>query len=302
MLRLSELIKKQAETLLGSRQRALLYAMIFAVLPYCAWLAMVVTALVTLRKGERAGGQLLVWVMLAHAMVSLPVMPVSVAVINTMLFFVPGYMAACTLRMTSSWQAVAAVLFLLVMVSSLLVQQLMPDWITGQYAVIQSILKTSQPDHALLKWLNEDSGVPDLVVANYVFGIQLMSAMLSVLTSLMMARSLQSRLYYPGGFKHEMLTFRGNRISFVVMMVLLAAAWQWNTVAMNVILVLGLFYVMAGLSLCASLIMNKTSRLVLFVLMLPLIFMPFVMLPMYVVLGLLDSIFNIRLAFAVKRG
>ncbi|PJD91400.1 MAG: hypothetical protein CK424_07200 [Legionella sp.] len=302
MLRLSELIQKQAETLLGSRQRALLYAMIFSVLPYCAWLAMVVIALVTLRKGERAGGHILVWVMLVHAMVSLPVMPISVTLINTMIFFVPGYIAACTLRITSSWQAVAAVLFLFVTVSALLVQLFMPEWITGQYAVIQSILKTSQPDHAVLKWLNEDSNVPALVLANYVFGIQLMSAMLSVLSSLMMARSLQSRLYYPGGFKHEMLTFRGNRLSFVVMMVVLLATWQWNTVAMNVILVLSLFYVMAGLSLCASLIMSKISRFAWFLLLLPVILMPFVMLPMYIFLGLLDSIFNIRLAFAVKRG
>jgi hypothetical protein len=68
-------------------------------------------------------------------------------------------------------------------------------------------------------------------------------------------------------------------------------------VAMNVLPVLILFYLLAGLSLCANFFMGKkSSRMMLVALILPLVFLPFVVLPLYIILGLLDSVFNIRLA------
>lgn len=297
MLRLKGLFKKQAELILSSRKQALLYAVLFALLPYCTWLAMVVIALVTLRKGQQEGMRILATVMLAHGSVLWMSMPLYAVIFNLLLVFAPVYMAAYVLRVTSNWQAVSAALFFLVILSSLFIQQMVPEWVMSQYAMLQSIVQASQSDHVLSKWLNDTSGFPALALANYTLGIQLMSAVLSIWSALLLARSLQSQLFYPGGFKQELLTFRGNRLSFIVMLLLCVAAWQWNVVAMNVLPVLVLFYLLAGLSLCANFIMGKLSRGILVVLILPLLFMPFVMLPLYIILGLLDSVFNIRLAF-----
>lgn len=298
MLRLTGLVKKQAELILSSRKNALLYAVVLTLLPYCTWLAMMVVALITLRKGEQEGGRILGGVMLVHGLTVLTTVSPSVALFNTIILFAPTYLAACALRMTSSWQAVATVMFLLTLVSSVVVQTLIPEWVMSQYAALQSILQASQPDHALVKWLNDASGVPNVVMANYSLGIQLMCAVISVWSTLLMARSLQARLFYPGGFTQELLSFRGNRLSSIVMLLLFGAAWQWNVVAINVLPVLILFYLMAGLSLCASFVMGKkSSRMLLALLILPLLFMPFVVLPLYIVLGLLDSVFNIRLVF-----
>ncbi|MCR9192542.1 MAG: hypothetical protein NXI01_07760 [Gammaproteobacteria bacterium] len=290
-------ITKQVELILSSRQHAFLYALVFALLPYTSWLAMVVVALVTLRKGEHEGGRLVLGVMVAHTLVSLVSQAPLVAIANTSIFFVPGFIAACTLRVTSAWLAVAAALFLQVLIGAVVIQLLIPEWIGAQYAVILSILKASQPDQVMSKWLSDPARLPDMVMANYAFGVQLMTAVLSILLSLMMARALQAKVCNPGGFAQEMLTFRGNRFSFLLMLVLLVGAWQWNSVAMNVLPVLALFYLMAGLSLCASLLINKVSRFLLVILLLPLILLPFVMAPLYVFLGMLDSVFNIRLAF-----
>lgn len=290
-------LTKQAELLLSSKQRMLLCAALFAVLPYCAWLAMTVVALITLRKGEREGGQLLIFVMIVHVMVSVMTDPLSIVLINTVILFVPCFLAAYALRMSASWQVVASVLFLQTIISALLIQALIPGWVVEQYTVIQTILKSTQPDHVLSKWFSDSSGLSELVIANYVFGMQLMSAAISVLMALMMARSLQSRLYYPGGFVREMLTFRGNKLSFIVITILGVAAWHLNMVAMNVLPVLALFYMLAGLSLCANLIVGKTSRLTLPLLVLPLLFVPFVMGPAYIIVGFFDSVFNIRLSF-----
>ena len=297
MLPVKGLFKKQAELILSSQNKALLYAGILALLPYCTWLAMVVVALVTLRKGERQGGRVLLTVMLGHGCALLTSLPLYAAIFNTLIVFVPGYLAAYSLRITSSWRAVGAVLFLMVIISSIVIQQMVPDWVMSQFTFLQSLVQASQPDQVLTKWLNDTSGVPVLVIANYTLGIQLMSAVVSVWSAVMAARSLQSQLYYPEGFTQELLTFRGNRLSCIVMLLMCLAAWQWNVVAMNVLPVLILFYLLAGLSLCANFFMGKkSSRMMLVALILPLVFLPFVVLPLYIILGLLDSVFNIRLA------
>ncbi|MCX7091381.1 MAG: hypothetical protein NTU48_08035 [Legionellales bacterium] len=297
MLRLRGLFKKQAELILASRKQATLYAVILALLPYCTWFAMVVIALVTLRKGQKEGARILVTVMLVHGSLLSTAMPLYAVICNMFLVFVPVYVAAYVLRAMSSWQAVGAVLFFLVILSSVFIQQMVPEWVMSQYAMFQSIVQASQSEHVLTKWLDDATGVPALAMANYTLGIQLMSAVLSVWSALLLARSLQSQLFYPGGFKQELMTFRGNRLSFIVMLLLCAAAWQWNVVAMNVLPVLVVFYLLAGLSLCANFFMGKLSRGTLVVLILPVLFIPFVMLPLYIILGVLDSVFNIRLAF-----
>jgi hypothetical protein len=300
VLPIKGLFTKQAELILSARNKALGYAIVLALLPYCTWLGMIVIALVTLRKGEREGGRILLVTMLVHAGVLLCSLPVYIAISNTFILFLPVYVMAYVLRAWANWQAVATVLFLLVIVSSVIIQQMTPEWITSQFTLLQSIVNASQPDQALSKWLNEPSDIPVLVIANYAFGIQLMMAVFSIWSALLMARSLQSRLYYPGGFAKELLTFRGNRMSCIVMVALSIAAWQWNVVAMNVLPILIVFHVLAGLSLCANVMLGKSSKMILAALVLPLIFVPFVVVPLYVILGLLDSVFNIRLAFASK--
>ena len=297
MLRLRGLLKKQAELILASRKQATLYAVILALLPYCTWFAMVVIALVTLRKGQREGARILVTVMLVHGSLLSTSMPLYAVMCNMLLVFMPVYVAACVLRVTSSWQAVGAVLFFLVILSSVFIQEMVPEWVMSQYAIFQSIVHTSQSERFLSNLLDGSTGLPTLVMANYTLGSQLMSAVLSVWSAVLLARSLQSQLFYPGGFRQELLTFRGNRLSFIVMLLLCVAAWQWNVVAMNVLPVLVLFYLLAGLSLCGNFFMGKWSRGTLVVLILPVLFIPFVMLPLYITLGILDSVLNIRLAF-----
>jgi len=298
-MRFKGLITRQAELLLSSKQRALLIAVLLAVLPFCAWIAMIAIALVTLRKGEREGGQLLLAVMIAHTLISAITEPPIISVINTTIFFVPCYLGACILRMSASWQVVAGALLLLVCLTALGVQLCVPQWVVNQYKLLQSLIPTDQSQQltSQLKWLKDTSRTSELIMANVIFGLQMLSAVISVLVSLVMARSLQSRLYYPKGFADEMLAFRGNRFSCVLFVLLGLGAWQLNVVAVNVMPVFALLYLMAGLSICAKLFMGKTSRFTGVLLLVPLMFVPFVMVPLYIVIGLLDGLFNLRVAF-----
>ena len=296
MLSLKVVLKKQAQLILSSHTKALLYAGISAVLPYCTWLAMTVLALVTLRKGEREGGRILFAVLLVHTLGLLSSFSLSVALFNSALVFVPTFLAAYILRATQSWQTVAAALFFLGIVAAVIIQQFVPEWVISQYTVMRTLILASQPDQMIVQWLEEASQMPVQVMANYLLGIQLLFAVVSIWTTLMLARSLQAQLFYPEGFLKELLSFRGNRLSCMVMIALIVAAWQWNILAMNMLPILGFFYFLSGLSLCANFIMNKSSKMILAVLIVPLMFVPFVMMPLYIILGLLDSIFNIRLA------
>lgn len=302
MLRFKGGFKRQVEAILSARQKAMMVTVVLAFLPFCAYLAMIVIALVTLRKGEKIGAPLLLGGVLAHTAFLLTHLSLASALINAVIFFVPGYLAACTLRKTSSWQTVALVLFGLVMMAAVMIQLWAPNWISAQYAVLQSILKASQSEQVLAKWSTSTSGIPVDVLANYVFGIQLLSLVIAVLLPLMIARAVQSQLFHVGGFTKEMLNLRGNRLSLLLFLILAGAAWQWNVIAIDVFPVMAFFYLLAGLSLCASFMVKKSSRLAWLLLILPLLLAPFVMLFLYIFLGLLDSFINIRLAFAVKRG
>lgn len=57
---LSSLIRKQGQILLENERYAILHAVLLALLPYTAWLSIALIALMTLRKGWRKGGLLLV--------------------------------------------------------------------------------------------------------------------------------------------------------------------------------------------------------------------------------------------------
>jgi len=294
MTRFKGFVQRQAQLLLDNKQYALLYALILALFPYTAWLSTVIVALITLRKGWREGFTLLLPVVAVHCGYSLLSVSTAVALINTFTLFVPCYMAACVLRYTASWQAVVGVFFLLISVSALLIQWFAPEFVMAQYLYLQTILKEAQSGSLVANLLSDTSGINQTMLASYAFGMQMLTLVFSAMTSLMMARSMQSRLFNPGGFRQEVLTFRANKIGLVILASLFAAALQQNMVAMMVLPAPIMYFLLAGLSLSANALMKKNSRFVVVLLIVPLIAVPFVMVLIYSMLGLLDSLFNLR--------
>ncbi len=112
MTRLKGFMQKQAHMLLDNKQYALMYALFLALFPYTAWMSIVIIALITLRKGWREGALLLLPVVTVHLGCALISVPTIAAVINTLTLFIPCYVAACILRLTTSWQSVVGVFFL----------------------------------------------------------------------------------------------------------------------------------------------------------------------------------------------
>ena len=297
MIRLTQLMMKQGERLLSSKNYALLCAVLLALVSHTTWLSMAVIALITLRKGWQEGTRLLLPVATAHFALALASYSVGGAIADTLFAFLPGYLAAIALYATTSWRIVAGVLFLQVLVIVVALQLFLPDFISAQYLYIQAIIRAADPSNALLNMLSDASSLQQLVLANYLVGIQAVMVVFSALSSVLLARWVQSQLYYAGGFRQEVLTFRENQKGLLMLAFMLIAALHYNNVvAINLLPTFLFFSVLAGLSLCANaLLVRKKVRGVFFILVIPLVLLPFVTIPFYIILGSLDSIFNFRL-------
>jgi hypothetical protein len=295
MTSLRGFLSHQGQYLLSNKRHAYLYALILAVLPYAAWLSLTVVALVTLRKGIFEGFLLLALSLAAYFLMSLSSSAALPALINAFLVFIPGYLAACTLYLTSSWRGVFGVLFFLFVVVVFALQTFLPDVIMAQYLYLQAALHEIYSDNAIVALFNNSSGLNRIMLANYLLGLQFIGLFFSVSVSLLLARYVQSNLYYPGGFMREVLNFRGNRLELVVLLVFLVLAKQHHLIAVTLLPVIMFYFVLAGLSLSLSVFGKQRPIRSMALIMVSLLLLPFVMLPVYTIFGSLDSLFNFRL-------
>ena len=294
MNRLSRFVHHQGKLLLENKRLAILHAVILALLPYTAWLSVSIVALVTLRKGWRNGGLLLAYAMLANFTLSLTSVPLVIALTNALLVFMPCYIGACVLRLTVSWRAVVGAFFIQVLCTMLILQVFMPEFIMAQFLYFQSVLREIQGDGTLFTLLNDNSNLNQMVLASYLLGLQAMGVIFSACISLLMARSVQSTLFYPGEFKREMLAFRGDKLGLLLLVMMFVASYQQNVIAMCLLPVLVFYFFLAGLSLSFNVLAKQRPLSSLVLLLVSLVLLPFVMIPVYVIFGSLDSLFNFR--------
>lgn len=295
MTRVSGFIRKQGTLLLNNNRHAMLHVVLLALLPYTSWLSVSIVALVTLRKGWRHGGMLCLSAIIALFSASLIAGVAVIGLVNALLTFVPCYLAACALRMTVSWRAVAGVFFLQVIIVMLFLQIFMPEFIMAQFLYLQTALREMQSENAILALINEKSSLNQMILASYLLGLQAVGVVLSACISLMMARSVQSQLYYPGEFRREVMAFRGDKLGLFLLVTLFIAAHYQHVLAICLIPMLVFYFLLAGLSLSFNVLLKQRPLSSLILIVVTLFLLPFVMLPVYVIFGSLDSLFNLRL-------
>ena len=84
-------------------------------------------------------------------------------------------------------------------------------------------------------------------------------------------------------------------MGLILFVVLLVAAKQHSMVAMSLLPLLIFYFLLAGLSLSFNILAKQWPRYTGILLVSTLFLLPFVMLPVYVIFGSLDSVFNFRL-------
>jgi hypothetical protein len=297
MARLGDFLGKQGRFLLENDTQALIYIAVLALIPFAGWLSAAVVALITLRKGLSDGFKCFVVAFMALLVLSLMTMSFSAACITAAMAFLPCYLTAAVLHETASWKVAVGFIVLQALLVIALIHWLAPEFITNQFQYIQAILKQLEresADSSALVLLNNQSKLTQTVIANYLLGVQAISVVMSALASLMLARSVQSRLFYPGGFRQEMLAFRANSFGVFLLGFAAIGAYQHNPLAISCLPILVTYFVFAGLSLTFSVMTKDKGIGTLILLTVPLILLPFVTLPVYVILGSLDSLFNFR--------
>ncbi len=294
MNRLSSLLRKQGQLLLKNDTYALVNTVMLIVLPYTGWLAASVLALVTLRKGMRAGGMLLVPALVANLLMLKSSLPITSALIFSLITFFPVYILALVLRATRSWQVVGLVLMFLVFSGMCVLHAWMPEWILQQYVFLRQLLHELQLDSSFPILLQKESSESQLVLANYFTGIQAACLAASVLFSLAFARYIQSLIYYPGGFKQEMHALCGKKVDFLVFVVTVFAARHAYMLAINLLPLYLLFFLIVALSLWFNCMAMPGMFRPVLVLSVCLCCFPHVALPVLILVGVLDSLVNFR--------
>ncbi len=294
--------QQQALRVLEQEKYALLLTMVLSAVPYMDWLALALMALVTLRKGPKAGFRLLLPVMLVHILIAAFSVPLSTAIMMTALSSLSCYAAAYILKTTTSWHIVSGILFVFVAVGVVILQTFSPEFIMQQYMHLEAAMESVglSQINSLEFWGHK--GISPDVIANYLLGIQAASLAFSTVVLLLFARSLQAQLFYPEGFRSEMLNFRGDKTAFALLMLLIALAYLGHSIAMNCLPVVLLYFILTGLSFSAYMFSNMRPFVLMLLLIMPLIFLSWVFLPLYVLLGALDSLFNFRLYLSNKTG
>ncbi|ARG97665.1 DUF2232 domain-containing protein [Legionella micdadei] len=305
MARLGEFLGKQGRLLLENDRLALLYIAVLALIPFAAWLSAAVVALITLRKGWLDGFKGFVVATLTLLILSLPSMPLSAAVITALMAFLPCYLTAALLHSTTSLKIAGFFIVLQALLVIALIHWLAPEFISNQYLYVQAIIKELEresSDGNMTSLLSNNEAVNKIVIANYIVGVQAVSVLLSAVVSLLLARSVQSRLYYPGGFKRDLVAFRASGFGVIILAIAMIGAYRHNPLALSCLPVLAVYYVFAGLSLSFNVLAKDKGVGTLALLLVPLILLPFVMLPVYVIFGALDSLFNFRLHLSPNAG
>ncbi|MDF1646126.1 MAG: hypothetical protein P1U61_03960 [Legionellaceae bacterium] len=294
--------QQQALRVLQQEKYALLLATVLAAVPHMDWLALALMSLVTLRQGAKAGAKLFAPVMFVQVLVAVLSVPVSTAVMMSILHVLPCYLAAYFLKTTSSWRVVSGVLLGLTVIGVIILQGFSPELITQQYVHLEAALQSMASSQMNTLDFFEKQGISSLVLANYLLGVQAASLAFSAIVPLLFARSVQSQLFYPGGFRSEMLNFRGDKTGSMILILLLVLAYFEHFLAINCLPVVLFYFILSGLSFVAYVFSNMRPLALVLLLVLPMIFLSWVVLPLYALLGVLDSLFNFRLYLSPKTG
>lgn len=289
MMRTSDIITRQCKVLLENKQRAIVFAVIFSILPFASWLSIALVCLVTLRKGARSGFDVLLPALVVHSVPLMMLIPSSSALINTLIAYLPCYFAACALRKTEKWQGVFGVFLTQAFLGCLLIQLLAPDFIVMQFNQFKSVLMQYQE----LVETGMDS-ISTLSLAQLFFGIQILSVIVSSIISLMFARSIQAKLFLPGGFKYELLAFRGGRLSLLVLIGVSLGTYYELPLAINLLPLMLCYFLASGFGLAYFIFARKSQVKVFILLSLLILLKPTFVLFAYIIFGAVDSLFNLR--------
>ena len=293
MMSAGNFIIKHCKVLLENKQQAILFAVVLSILPFASWLSVALVCLITLRKGAQSGFEVMLPALVVHSVPLMMLVPLESVLANTLIAYIPCYIAALSLRKTVSLQRLSGVFFIQACIGFLLIQYLAPDFVTSQFEQFKKILAPLQVYQQLL--LESSDRFGSFMLAQLFFGIHILTVIASSLFSLLFARSIQAKLFNPGAFSEEISKFRCGKISFLILVIVLLASYYEIPSAINLLPLVLCYFLLSGFNLAYYITARKNHFRVVILLLLLIVFKPSIVLLAYVIIGSLDSLFNFRL-------
>ena len=269
----------------GPRQ-AMILATIFACIPMLFWVSAAIISLVILRRGTSEGLKILAWAVLPG------IAWAAMGQFSTIIGLTATVALALVLRQTVSWQKTLLALIPTGALIALVMAQLAPQQIT----LISDLVMAFIHDYVQQAGDNTDDLVGIRPLVEYgVIGIIAWFNLVSCLLGLILARTWQSQLYNPGGFREE---FHQIRLPLAVAMGLLAFTLVGATLApflLVMVPVATLPLLVAGLAMIHGLVgMKQLGSFWLIGFYILLIFVTQLAYPVIVLTACLDSLFDFR--------
>jgi len=277
-----------AELVMKGRKQAAFVAVIAALLPMLYWASAAAVALVTLRKGSRDGAGVLIWALLPGGAWAYSGDPTPLAVITG------TFLLAVTLRETISW---AKVLMLALPIGALagIGLETVLDGLLGQ--VIEATEKFLSQSAQQSGEIRLDTERLRLLL---VGGLGSVHTAFMVL-SLLLARSWQSGLYNPGGFKQEFHALKLPQMYTAILLAVLLTIYQLELDFMRWLPLLLLPWIFAGIALIhGSLAKRDLGRSWLIAFYVAIIFIGPYVITLLVLAAIIDSFVDFRARIPAK--
>ncbi|WP_420554918.1 hypothetical protein [Neptuniibacter marinus] len=272
-----------AEWVMKGRKQAALVAVIAALLPLLYWASAAVIALVTLRQGPKDGAGVLVWAFLPAGAWAYSGDPTPLTVILGV------FLLAIALRVITSWPQVLMLALPVGAVVGLALETVLDD-LLGQVieATEQFLLQSASQS---TESLTLDKERLKLLMLGGLASVHTATMLLC----LILARSWQSGLYNPGGFRQEFHQLRLPLKYTGVLVAALLVCAQLELDFMRWLPLLLLPWIFAGFALVhGSLAKRDLGRSWLIVFYLSVIFMGPYVITLLVFAAAIDSLVDIR--------
>lgn len=304
------LLRRFTDFVLRSRLHAMGAAFALSLVPlFGASIGILVAAFVTLRKGALDGTfvlcativpYLLNYMLSSESMQSQAVMIATVTIIAINIL---TWLLALILRRYSNWSLVIEVSMLTGIVLICLIHLVFPEiqiwWtkqLTAYFNKTASMLEQFKPEGAASSEEMQTSIVAS--VKHYITGFVIASIIINAFLQLIIARWWQAIIFNPGGLRKELYQIRLSYISAAVFIAVLGLAYMGNTFGLDMMPVMITAFCAAGLSLIhCRLAINKAGWFWLMLVYLGIIFIFPMGIVLVAIMGLLDSLFNMRQQF-----
>ncbi len=308
------LLRRFTDFVLRSRLHAMGTAFVLSLFPlFGASLGVLIAAFITLRKGAFEG-TLVLCMVIAPYLLSYALSPnaaephlMMIATMTVIAINILTWLLALVLRRYGNWNWVVEVSILigvgLVCVIHLAFPEVQSWWdaeLTAYLSKTTAVFEQISPEGTNV------SGDVQANIANikqYITGIVIASIIFNALLQLIIARWWQAIIFNPGELQKELHKIRLSYVSALGFVIILVLAYLGNALSRDIMPIMVIAFCAAGLSLVHNLLLSNNMAWIW--LMLIYLGMLFVF-PMGVVsiamIGLLDSLFNLRQRFGkIKR-